>query len=81
MVWDECQAKLVSALRFTPDAAWRAFEELVQSNVAYWVTAGAEAAGRPMRYAGVSLAVPRSDVAVVMKDAPEYMRRFFEAEA
>ena len=78
MVWDEWQSW--SPGRFTADAAWRAFEELVASNIAYWVSATAESAGKPMRFSGVSLAVPTSDIAVVARSAPEYLRKFFDAE-
>ncbi len=90
MVWDECSAcrpnsETDGRAMVTREAGWRAFEELVALNVAYWSSANAEGSGKDMRYAGATLAVSEADVRRGFETArgglPTYVQRFLNEEA
>jgi hypothetical protein len=87
MVWDECRS--INSARgvlhaMTKDAAWRAFEQLIATGLAFWVDAGAEGKGRAMRYVGVSLRLTPASVEEGIaqhRQCPEEIRRFVKMEA
>lgn len=88
MVWDECKNKqdssgILRTLKENEKAAWRAFEALVDSGVAFYSNQAAEAKGRNMKYAGAVLRLTSSEVEeglAAHRSCPDEIIRFIRME-
>ncbi|KAF5839057.1 hypothetical protein DUNSADRAFT_1675 [Dunaliella salina] len=88
MVWDECKSKqdssgILRSYKESEKAAWRAFEALMDTGIAFYSDPAAEAKGRNMKYAGAVLRLTGTEVEEGLAahgSCPDEIMRFIRME-